>query len=227
MTFALTTAVTAHPRTVLGLSLVLLLAAHACTSTRPTSTAQRVKPETQVGVASWYGPGFHGKLTASGEIYDMHAITAAHRTLPLGTMIEVRNLENGRTTLARINDRGPHKRGRIVDLSLGAAEALEMDQAGLARVRLTVVEPPPPTRYWVQVGSFQHEENARALLGDLESRYPGTAILTDSGKFQVRVPSGEQRRKAEVLRRDLEREGFETAARASAQVEDVNLSHLG
>ena len=213
MTFAVTTAMTT-PRAVLSLSLVLLLAGHACTSTRSTSSVKRgEKREAQEGVASWYGPGFDGKPTASGEIYDMHGLTAAHRTLPLGTMIEVRNLENGRTTLARVNDRGPHKRGRIVDLSLGAAEALEMDQAGLARVRLTVVaspDPPLPTRYWVQVGSFQHEKNARALLSDLESRYPGTAILAESGWFQVRVPSGEKRRKAEAMRRDLERNGFET-----------------
>jgi rare lipoprotein A len=213
MTFALTTTVTAHPRTVLGLSLVLLLAGHACTSSRPTSTALRVKHQTQEGVASWYGPGFHGKLTASGEIYDMHALTAAHRTLPLGTMVEVRNLDNGRTTVARVNDRGPHQRGRIVDLSLGAAEALAMDQAGLAHVRLTVLaspDAPLPSSYWVQVGSFQQEENARALLSDLERRYPGTAIRAESGWFQVRVPSGEKLRQAQALRRDLQRAGFAT-----------------
>jgi rare lipoprotein A len=203
-----------HPRTVLGLSLVLLLAGHACTSGRPTTVERIEKRETQQGIASWYGPGFHGKPTASGEIYDMHALTAAHRTLPIGTMIEVRNLENGRTTIARVNDRGPHKRGRIVDLSLGAAEALGLEQAGLARVRLTVVARPGsprlPAGYWVQVGAFQQEENARALLVDLERTYPGTAIRVESGWFQVRVPSGEKKRRAQALRRDLERAGFET-----------------
>ncbi len=213
MTFA-TSTVMVTPRAVLSLSLVLLLAGHACTSTRPTSVEGVEKRETQQGIASWYGPGFHGRPTASGEIYDMHALTAAHRTLPIGTMIEVRNLENGRTTLARVNDRGPHKRGRIVDLSLGAAEALGIEQAGLARVRLTVVAKPGspllPSGYWVQVGAFQQEENARALLVDLERSYPGTAIRVESGLFQVRVPSGEKRRKAETLRRDLERKGFET-----------------
>jgi rare lipoprotein A len=173
-----------------------------------------VHRETQQGIASWYGPGFHGKATASGEIYDMHALTAAHRTLPLGTLIEVRNLENGRTTTARVNDRGPHKRGRIVDLSLAAAQALGIEQVGLARVRLTVVASPASpslsSGYWVQVGSFQQEENARALLVDLERSYPGTAIRVESGRFQVRVPSGEKRRKAEALQRDLQRAGYDT-----------------
>jgi rare lipoprotein A len=212
MTFAVTTAMT-HPRSVLGLSLILLLAGHACTSTRRTPVEPIEKHQTQQGIASWYGPGFHGKPTASGEIYDMHALTAAHRTLPMGTIIEVHNLENGRTATARINDRGPHKRGRIVDLSLAAAEALEIDQVGLARVRLTVLaspDAPISTRYWVQVGSFQREENARAVLTDLELRYPGTQIRVESGRFQVRVPSGEKKRAAEALRRGLEREGFET-----------------
>jgi rare lipoprotein A len=201
------------PRAVLRLTLVLLLAGHACTSTRPAAVERIERRETQQGIASWYGPGFHGKPTASGEIYDMHALTAAHRTLPLGTLIEVRNLENGRTTTARVNDRGPYKRGRIVDLSLAAAQALGIEEIGVTRVRLTVVARPGslrlPSGYWVQVGAFQQEENARALVVDLEPSYPGTAIRVESGWFQVRVPSGEKRRKAEALRRDLERAGYD------------------
>jgi rare lipoprotein A len=212
MTFAWAGDMTS-PRAVLGLSVVLLLAGHACTSTRPTAVERVERRESEQGIASWYGPGFHGKPTASGEIYDMHALTAAHRTLPLGTMIEVRNLENGRTTIARVNDRGPHRRGRIVDLSLAGAQALGIEQSGTARVRLTVIEDPdapPPARYWVQVGAFHEENNAKALLVDLERRYPGTEIRVESGWFQVRVPSGEKRRQAQAMRRDLEREGFET-----------------
>src|SRR5438874_8216438 len=80
----------------------------------------------QVGVASWYGPGFHGNRTANGERYDMHRLTAAHRTLPLGSVAQVRSLSNGRTVTVRINDRGPFARGRIIDLSLAAAEGLGM-----------------------------------------------------------------------------------------------------
>jgi rare lipoprotein A len=205
---------TAGPARVLSWGLVVLLAGYTtASSARPTSPQRVKKHKAQEGIASWYGPGFHGRPTASGEIYDMHALTAAHRTLPLGTMIEVRNLENGRTTTARINDRGPHRRGRIVDLSLAAAQVLGIDQAGTAKVRLTVLAAPEAEaamRYWVQVGAFQQEENARALLGDLERRYPGTEIRVESGWFQVRVPSGEKKRRAEALRRDLGREGFET-----------------
>jgi len=127
-------------------------------------------------------------------------------------MVEVKNLENGRTTVARINDRGPHRRGRIVDLSLGAAEALGIEHEGIARVRLTVVGDvvAEPSRYWVQVGAFQEKENAQAMLADLERRYPKATIQVDSGLFQVRVPSGEKRRAAESLRRSLQRAGYDT-----------------
>ena len=78
------------------------------------------------GIASWYGPGFHGKLTASGERYDMHQMTAAHKRLPLGTIVKVRRLATGRSVTVKINDRGPFIRGRIIDLSYGAAKALRM-----------------------------------------------------------------------------------------------------
>ena len=192
-------------------ALLLVLGVTFATDAKPTS-ATRVKRHREVGLASWYGPGFHGKPTASGEIFDMHAMTAAHRTLPLGTMVEVRNRENGRTTVARINDRGPHKRGRIVDLSLGAAEELGIERSGVARVRLTVVRAAvvEPSSYWVQVGAFQQEENAKALLADLERRYPDAEIEVDSGWFQVRVPSGGKKRAAETLERKLQRAGYDT-----------------
>jgi len=92
------------------------------------------------GVASWYGPGFHGRPTASGEIFDQEELTAAHRTLQFGTLVEVTNLANGRSVVVRINDRGPFVEGRIIDLSLGAARLLGMLDAGLARVRLRLVK---------------------------------------------------------------------------------------
>jgi rare lipoprotein A len=88
------------------------------------------------GMASWYGPGFHGKRTASGERFDMNDLTAAHRTLPFGTRLRVRNMDNGREVVIRINDRGPRVRGRVIDLSKAAAEALELLQAGEAPVTL-------------------------------------------------------------------------------------------
>jgi rare lipoprotein A len=89
-----------------------------------------------VGVASWYGPGFHGQSTASGEIYNQNALTAAHRTLPLGTRVEVTNLSNGKSVQVRINDRGPYVRGRSIDLSRGAARKLGMVKSGVSKVRI-------------------------------------------------------------------------------------------
>jgi rare lipoprotein A len=93
----------------------------------------------QTGVASWYGPGFHGRLTANGELYDMHAFTAAHRTLQLPCVVRVENMENGKSIIVRVNDRGPYVDGRVIDLSRKAAEALDIHQKGLANVRVTVL----------------------------------------------------------------------------------------
>jgi rare lipoprotein A len=116
----------------------------------PKSSAQG-KPEVrkqagklspyQVGTASWYGEYFDGKPTASGEAYDMYDMTAAHPTLPLGSYLRVTNLRNGRAVIVRVNDRGPYVEGRIVDLSYGAAEALQFKDKGLQRVRLDLVRP--------------------------------------------------------------------------------------
>jgi rare lipoprotein A len=96
----------------------------------------------EVGIASWYGPGFHGKRTASGEIYDMYGISAAHKTLPFGTIVKVVDLETGKSVVVRINDRGPFIEGRIIDLSYGAALELGMVQKGLAKVGLKIVRWP-------------------------------------------------------------------------------------
>jgi rare lipoprotein A len=96
----------------------------------------------QVGTASWYGQDFEGKPTASGEPYDMYEMTAAHLTLPLGSYVKVTNLHNGRSVVVRVNDRGPIVPGRIIDVSYGAAQALEFRHKGLQRVRLDVVQTP-------------------------------------------------------------------------------------
>ena len=92
------------------------------------------------GVASYYADKHHGRLTANGETFDMHALTAAHRTLPFGTKLKVTSLANNRTVLVRINDRGPFVNGRIIDLSLGAAKQLDMIQSGLTQVKLEIVK---------------------------------------------------------------------------------------
>lgn len=95
--------------------------------------------DSMTGIASWYGPDFHGKYTSSGEIYDMNDFTAAHKTWPMDTLVKVTNLDNGKTELVRINDRGPFKDGRIIDCSYAAGKSLGLDKTGLARVKIEVV----------------------------------------------------------------------------------------
>ncbi len=114
--------------------------------THDAAHAQRARTPVfvQSGVASWYGPGFHGRKTASGERFNQHEMTAAHKRLPLGTVATVTNLRNGKTVRVEINDRGPYVRGRIVDLSKAAAERLGMKRAGTTPVRLEVHE-----EHWV------------------------------------------------------------------------------
>ena len=106
------------------------------TSYSPTNAKAKLASS---GVASYYGPGFHGRRTANGERFDMHAMTAAHRTLPFGTQVKVTNLANGKSTIVRVNDRGPYAHGRVIDLSLAAAKAIGSAGSGTARVSLEVL----------------------------------------------------------------------------------------
>jgi len=124
-------------------------------------TAAEPEPEHATrGYASWYAGKFQGRLTANGEVFDTNELTAAHRTLPFGTVVEVRHLGNDRTVEVRINDRGPFVEGRVIDLSRAAAEALRMTAEGVAPVRLRVVSEPPPPVHRVQVGSYSSSVNA-------------------------------------------------------------------
>jgi len=123
------------------------------------------------GYASWYGKEYHGRKTSSGEIYDMYALTAAHRTLPLGSEVKVTNLENSKTVDVRINDRGPFIEDRIIDLSFSAAKAIGMLNQGIARVRLDLlktVTDSDSAGYLIQAGSFLMYENALQLKNTLE-----------------------------------------------------------
>ena len=138
------------------------------------------------GIASWYGPGFHGKKTANGETYDMHARTAAHKLLPLGTVVEITDLDHGRTVTARINDRGPFVAGRIIDLSRALAADLDMLERGTARVRVTAVAGPAGTpapvqnlqgRFGWQVGAFTVRANADRLARSLEKKFGAVQVV--------------------------------------------------
>jgi rare lipoprotein A len=138
------------------------------------------------GVASWYGPGFHKERTATGDPYDMYSMTAAHKTLPLPVYARVTNLSNGRSVIVYINDRGPFKDGRIVDLSYTAAAKLDMLKAGTAPVELQVISVGSQTAavnssMFVQAGAFGTEANAQRLAEALRaSGYPQTAVRSES-----------------------------------------------
>lgn len=152
-----------------------LLFFHSCASLRPV-------PKTYIeeGLASWYGPEFHGKPTSSREIFNMHDLTAAHPTLPFGTYVMVTNLNNGQSVIVRINDRGPFVPGRIIDLSYAAARLLGAIGPGVIPVRLEVLkEISPPLRlpqYFVQLGAFTNEANAQKLYKELKPKYPDVFI---------------------------------------------------
>jgi rare lipoprotein A len=121
--------------------IAIALAMAPVLTTDEPAHAQRAQPVyVQQGAASWYGPGFHGRKTASGDRFDQHELTAAHKKLPLGTKATVTNLKNGKTVEVEINDRGPYVGGRILDLSKAAAERLGMKKAGTTPVRLVVTE---------------------------------------------------------------------------------------
>jgi rare lipoprotein A len=135
----------------------------------------------EIGLASWYGHPYHGRASASGEIYDMEQMTAAHRTLPFGTMVRVHDLDNEKSVDVRINDRGPFVDGRIVDLSHAAAQAIQMIGPGTARVRLEILSAPAPVaqiHFGVQVGAFRNRENAERLRRVMEAKY-GRARLVE------------------------------------------------
>lgn len=186
----------------------------ACSGLRHGPERASLPPATHEGIASWYGPGFHGRPTAAGEPFDQYALTAAHPTLPLGSRILVQNLENGRSVTVRVNDRGPFVAGRILDLSYASAHAIGMIRPGTARVRITVLDDtqetdpfaPPPTHYVVQVGAFSDRARAAHLCNVVATHFPDAhvvAVRTAGGRsHRVRLGPYPLRRVA-TARADL------------------------
>ncbi|MBI3783105.1 MAG: septal ring lytic transglycosylase RlpA family protein [Deltaproteobacteria bacterium] len=191
-------------RLVVGLVFPTILAGCGLFRSRPSIETQ--PGATQVGVASWYGPGFHGNRTSNGEVYDQNQLTAAHQSLPLGTPVSVSNLDNGRQVEVRINDRGPFAKGRIIDLSYAAARALDMVGPGTANVRLEVLDGNtaqlPSSAFAVQVGSFSDRENALRLKSELQRRFDGVYVTTGEGNVGrfYRVRLGRFARREEAVR---------------------------
>ncbi|MFO8033162.1 MAG: septal ring lytic transglycosylase RlpA family protein [Desulfohalobiaceae bacterium] len=157
---------------------------------------QRFQDHQEEGVASWYGPKFHGRTTASGEVYNMYELSAAHKLLPLGSKARVTNLENDKAVTVRINDRGPFVEDRILDLSYAAAKKLDIIGSGTSRVRLQVLDlPSEPSNgsYYIQVGSFLSQENAADRLSQLKEQGYAQARMakaTVSGQRFWRVQAG-------------------------------------
>lgn len=164
------------------------------------------------GVASWYGPGFHGNRTANGERYDMHKLTAAHRTLPLGSIATIRSTTTGREVTVRINDRGPFAKGRVLDLSMAGAQALGMIGSGTDRIELRVIGFQGRTSDMgflrVQIGSFVEQQNALNLLERARRLYAGGRIqsvdLPEGRRYRVHVGEFKTEHQAESAARRLE-----------------------
>ena len=192
------------------LAVTLILSAVAC-----ARLPYAPKSGVEVGVASWYGQEFHGRPTSNREVFNMNDMTAAHRTLPFGTHVMVTNLENDRSVVVRINDRGPFVRGRIIDLSYAAARVLGLIGPGTARVRLENLGGFRETAsesavIWLQVGAFSVQENAFALKKRLDKTYQGatvTPLKTGNGiYYRVRVRA--DKNSADALVSRLTGDGF-------------------
>jgi rare lipoprotein A len=173
----------------------------------------------QTGIASWYGPGFHGQATASGVIYNQYDLTAAHQTLPLGSRVMVTNLNNGKFIEVLVNDRGPFAKERIIDLSHAAAQSIDMLGPGTAPVRIEVIEAPFKIQairasldYTLQVGSFAQLENAQQMRDHLRQSFSEISIVpTQSSNgtyYRVQLGTYSNRAAAEEKARQLAQNGF-------------------
>lgn len=165
----------------------------------------------EVGIASWYGAPYHNARGADGRIYNQNAMTAAHRTLPLGSVVRVTNLATRQSTIVTITDRGPFVRGRILDLSRAAAVRIGVWRTGTARVRIDLLRSPhsfqTEGRWCVQIGAFHHEGSAKKLRNRLQREYPGANVIDFKGAtgYWVRIkPAGELHRDAEEIARIIE-----------------------
>jgi rare lipoprotein A len=166
----------------------------------------------ETGLASWYGAPFHNLKTSNGETYNMHAFTAAHRTLPLGTIIRVTNVKTGNSAIVRITDRGPFIKGRILDLSYAAAKKCDVWRAGVTKVRLEVLKAPASLdsggRWAVQIGGFGDQEPASEVADHLTKRYHTAKVLcynSPAGDWWVRIRvKDDDRKRAEEVARDTQ-----------------------
>ncbi len=230
-----------HP--LLYLLILILFGQQACASS-PDKTSSEITPPTQrpyvinkkkyypipssagyvdTGLASWYGPDFHGEKTSNGETYNMYGSTAAHKLLPMNTMLLVHNLENGRKEIVRINDRGPFVKGRIIDLSYTTAKKLGVLHKGTARVRIVALAPAHKGKipvftegeYYVQIGSFANESNARNLKKRFTNAGHNAVIQRFSSSkevfYRVQIYAGKRLDQARTVETALVKHGYKGA----------------
>ncbi|SHI06148.1 septal ring lytic transglycosylase RlpA family protein [Desulfofustis glycolicus] len=210
------------------------------TSLHPTQRPYRINSHTyypipsaygfnQTGIASWYGDDFHGRPTSNGETYDMHGMTAAHKTLPMNTVLLVQNLENNQEIIVRVNDRGPFVKGRIIDLSYQAAKRLNIVGKGTAHVRISALSDGEKSEsqmmemaqqfytgdFYVQIGSFANTDNALRLQNRFLQAGHKTLIQKyeekQSAYYRVHVYVGRTLQGAEQARSILEKRGYRNA----------------
>lgn len=179
--------------------------------------ADRIGQKVEEGVASWYGPKFHGRLTANGEQYDMHQYTAAHRTLPFDTIVNVKNLDNGKEVQVRINDRGPFAKNRIIDLSKKAASEIDMIGSGTANVALFVMKGSlensrttdlKVATYTVQLGSFQEKAKAFEHSRKITGSRVETVELSSQKVYRIFYGTFVKKEEAKEKMRELARQGY-------------------
>jgi len=161
---------------------------------------------TQVGLATWYSAPYKGRRSANGQVFDDRAMTAAHRTLPMGALIQVTNLTTGQSAIMRITDRGPFVEDRILDMTVASAKATGIYRMGIAQVRIEVYETPKSInsggRWCVQIGAFHSEREALKLKEELLRRYADSNVIEFPGEksYWVRIrPEGDNRRMAEYI----------------------------
>ena len=181
-----------------------------------TDRAERRETQgVQYGIASWYGPDFHGKPTSSGEIYDMYQLSCAHNTLALGTTVIVTNMENGKSLELKVNDRGPFVKERIIDLSYAAAKVLGIWEKGTAFVKVETVGPwiDEAPRITLQIGSFTDETRAQRLAEYLRQRFDQVHVTPVETSIQtyyrVRIGPFESRESAQAMAEQLSRMGYQ------------------
>ena len=167
----------------------------------------------ETGTASWYGPPYNRRRGANGEIFDQNMLSAAHRTLPMGSLLRVTNLNSGQASIMRVTDRGPFVPGRVLDLSVASAKSIGVWQPGTATVRIEVFEAPKPIaeggRWCVQIGAFQHEGKAIQLEQKLQRRYQTANVVEFTGPtgHWVRIrPAGDDKTRALEVQASLQPE---------------------